>query len=193
MSAPSPADDTRSSLLARVRNRDADAWMRLVQWIGPFVLRWCRRASLQATDLDEVCQEVLIKIWNGLAAFRKDKPGDSFRGWAYTITRTCVADLQRQKRAAPGPLLVELPVNVDPADGQHMTRRAVEMLLQDVMAEYGPEPGFKAFYRTEVNGLSTAEAAEELGMTRDVVRQHKSRWRRRLRDRLDKQFGELLD
>src|SRR5437868_2966054 len=54
-----PADDTRSSLLLRVNNRDADAWLKLVKWIGPFILGWCRKARLQPADCDDVAQEVL--------------------------------------------------------------------------------------------------------------------------------------
>ena len=44
-----------------------------------------------------------------------------------------------------------------------------------------------------VDGLSSVEAGKELGLGADVVRQHKCRWIKRLRDRLREQFGELLD
>ncbi|HKI37012.1 MAG TPA: sigma-70 family RNA polymerase sigma factor [Gemmataceae bacterium] len=193
MSAPSPpADDTSSSLLARVKNHDADACVQLVQWIGPFILRWCQRARLQAADRDDVSQQVLKNIWSRLATFRKDKPNDSFRGWVYTITRNCILDLWERRRGAPHPLPVELPAEADPSEARDLKRRALHLLIQEVIARHAGDSGFQAFYRTAVDGLSAVEAAQELGLSPDAVRQHKSRWIKRLRDRLLRQFGDLL-
>jgi hypothetical protein len=50
MNADLPEDGTSSSLLADVRNGDAAAWIRLGRWIGPLILKWCRRAGLQPAD-----------------------------------------------------------------------------------------------------------------------------------------------
>jgi RNA polymerase sigma-70 factor (ECF subfamily) len=194
MSAPTPPpDDTRSSLLARARKQHPDAWQRLVRWIGPFILRWCRTARLQPADQDEVCQQVLLKVWGGLGGFRNKKPGDAFRGWVYTITRNCIADLIARRRTEPGPLPLVLPDVPDPAEAQDLKRRALHLLIQEAIGPAVNDRGFKAFYRTAVDGLSAVQAAGELGMSPDVVRQHKSRWIKRLRDRLREQFGELLD
>ncbi len=193
MSAPSSAaDDSSSSLLARVRNHDAGACVQLFQWIGPFILRWCERARLQAADRDDVSQQILKNIWSGLATFRKDRPSDSFRGWVYTITRNCILDFRAQQRAAPPTLPVELPAEADPSEARDLKQRALHLLIQDVISRHAGEAGFQAFYRTAVDGLSAAEAAEELGLSSDAIRQHKSRWIKRLRERLRRQFGELL-
>ncbi len=104
MSDPArPDDDTSSSLLVRVKNRDPDACLRLVEWIGPFILSWCRRAGLQPADRDEVSQQALLNVWGRLAAFRKEKPGDSFRGWVYSITRSRILDLWVRAAGRPTP------------------------------------------------------------------------------------------
>ena len=188
------ADDTSSSLLTRAKNRDTEAWMQLVRWIGPLILDWCRRAGLQLADREEVSQQVLINIWRGLTAFRKDQPGHSFRGWVYTITRNCILDLHaRNKRTASQPLPVAIPAESDPSDAQSLKRRALFLLVQEAVAGHASDRGFQAFYRTAVGGLSAVEVAAEMGMTADAVRQHKSRWVKRLRDQLREQFGELLD
>jgi RNA polymerase sigma-70 factor (ECF subfamily) len=193
MSDPSAAsDDTSSSLLSRARNHDAAAWLRLVEWIGVFILRWCRRAGLQAADRDEVAQQVLINVWRGLATFRRDRPGDSFRGWVYTITRNCIHDLRARRQRDPAPLPMDLPAEVDPSEADDLKRRALRLLIQDVVARNANEAGFRAFYRTAVDGLPAAEVARELGVSAELVRQHKSRWTKRLRDQLREQFGELL-
>jgi DNA-directed RNA polymerase specialized sigma24 family protein len=86
-----------------------------------------------------------------------------------------------------------LPAEADPAEAQDLKRRALHLLIQDIIAPHINDPGFKAFYRTAVDGLSAVQAAQELGASADMVRQHKCRWIKRLRDRLRDQFGELLD
>ena len=193
MSAAPPADGTSSSLLARAKTRDADAWLQLVRWIGPFILKSCHRAGLQAADCDEVSQQVLINIWRGLAAFRKDQPSHSFRGWVYAITRNCILDLLARKSVEPGPLPPGLPADSDPSDAQNLKRRAVALLIQEIVASHRNDIGFQAFYRVAVDGLTAVQVAGELGLSADAVRQHKSRWVKRLRDRLHEKFGELLD
>jgi RNA polymerase sigma-70 factor (ECF subfamily) len=193
MNADSSEDGTSSSLLASVRSGSAAAWIKLARWIGPLILKWCRRAGLQSADGDEVAQQVLTNIWRRLETFRRDRPGDSFRGWVYVITRNCIRDLQAQHRRGPGPLPPEVPVEADSADANELQRRALQILVQNAIARYVNDRGFKAFYRTAVDGLSAVEAGRELNLSPDVVRQHKSRWLKRLRDRLRQEFGELLD
>jgi RNA polymerase sigma-70 factor (ECF subfamily) len=193
MNADLPEDGTSSSLLAGVRNGDAAAWIRLARWIGPLILKWCRRAGLQPADGDEVAQQVLTNIWRRRDAFRKEAPGDSFRGWVYVITRNCIHDLRSQRRDAPGPLPPEVSIEADSADAGDLQRRALQLLVQDAIASYVNDLGFKAFYRTAVDALSAVEAGIELNLSPDAVRQHKSRWLKRLRDRLRQEFGELLD
>ncbi len=186
------ADDTRSRLLVRVKNNEPDAWLKLVKWIGPFIVRRCRRAGLQAADVEDVSQQVLQNIWTHLASFRKEEPGHSFRGWAYTLTRTRIADFRRQAppRNLPGG---DLPAMPDPSDATHLLQRAQFLVLQEILAQNANDPGFKAFYRTAVDGLTATAAGEELRMKAWTVRQHRSRWIKRLREKLRDEFGELLD
>ena len=184
-----PPDDTSSSLLSRVKNRDADAYVQLVRWIGPRILRWCELSGLQDADREEVSQQVLMNVWHGIAAFRKVSAGDSFRGWVYSITRNCIRDLLTKRRAPPQPL----PVESDPSEANDLKRRALQFLVQSAVARHAKDSEFRAFYRTAVDGLSPTEAARELSLSADVVRKHKSRWIKRLRDQSRDQFGELLD
>ncbi len=62
---------------------------------------------------------------------------------------------------------------------EQLTRRA----MVQVEAEFEPRT-WQAFWRTVVDGINTAQVAEELEMTLATVRQHKSRVLRRLRQQL---------
>jgi RNA polymerase sigma-70 factor, ECF subfamily len=188
MSEPMPplGEDTSSSLLANVKKHNADAWLRLVTWMGPFVLRWCRGFHLQADDCDEVSSQVIEKVWLNLASFRKQAPGDSFRVWVRDITRNTALDHLAGRGSLP-------TAEDDPTEARDWKRRALLLLIDDTKARYAQDPGFQAFYRTTVDARAAPEIALELGLSNDAVRQHKVRWLKRLREQLNQQFAELLD
>ena len=185
-------DQTSSSLLLRVKNQDADARVRLVQWIGPFILRWCRQFSLQSADQEEVTQQVLLNVWQHLDSFRKVNPKDSFRGWVYAITRNCVRDFKTRRQETPFRLPEQWESPSDTSEDEELSQRALQLILDDALSEFQTDVGFQAFYQTAVNNRVASEVADDLGLSHASVRQHKSRWRKRLRDQLREQFGELL-
>ena len=173
-----PGDDTGTSLLMRIRNNDPDAWRQFVNWIGPFILRWCKLAQLQPADVEAVSQQILQEIWTNLASLRKNQPGLSFRGWVYSLTRSRIVDFQIKSMSqplTPG----ELPIALGPADANGLLKRAQSLAVQDLLARHKNDPGFNAFYRTAVDGLSATATAAEFSMHAWNVRQHRSRWIKR--------------
>lgn len=188
-----PSNDTSSGLLVRARTKDPEAWLQLVRWIGPFVLRWCHGAGLQGSDCDDVSQQVVLNLWNNLGTFRKDRPGDTFRGWVYVITRNCLRDFVARRRTQPGALpLADIPAEPADDESRELTEGALQLILDGYLAVWRTDTGFQAFYRAAVDGLPAPEVAGELGISAAAVRQHKSRWIKRLREQLAAQFGELL-
>src|SRR5205809_6722952 len=95
---------TSLSLLARARANDQDAWTRLTSLYRPLVAFWCRRARCPAEEVEDVTQEVFAAAAAGLAAFRRDRPGDSFRGWLRGITRNQVLMYFRRNHGRPQPV-----------------------------------------------------------------------------------------
>src|SRR5437868_592372 len=60
-SADTPCSDSRLtslSLLQRARQKEPDAWQRLVILYEPLVRHWCRRGGVAAQDIADVTQEV---------------------------------------------------------------------------------------------------------------------------------------
>ena len=167
--------------------------MLLVKWISPHIVRWCARFQLNRADTEDVSQSVFQKVWVSFAKFRKDKPGDSFRGWVYTITRhECVDFL---KRRASNSVLQDklLPIEPIPADDTDLRQSAIRLVLEQIVEENANDVTFKAFYRSAVDGLSSTEVAVELNLQSCTVRKHKSRWIKKLRERLQIEFRDLLD
>ncbi len=189
----SSGSSTSPSLIERVKAQDQDAWRRLVRLYGPLVDFWIRRTGLlQPADANDLFQDVFLAVARAVGRFSKDRPGDSFRGWLRTITRSKVADHHRQRgfefRAAGGSdaqqrfeeLADSPPDETDESNEICALRfRAVEMLRGQF-----EEKTWRAFWRVTVEGHAVKDVASDLRVTPSAVRLAKSRVLRRLREEL---------
>lgn len=200
MSSPVEPSQTSPSLLARVRQSDADAWERLCELYTPLVYGWCRRAGLRENDAADAVQEVFRSVFEGIAGFRgpgEGQAGGSFRGWLWTITRNQVRLFFRRQRGQPvaaGGTDAQLRMIAHPdgceddplpePDEADDRRRLLHRALDLVRADFSAAT-WEAFTRIALQGHSAQEVALELGQTENAVRQAKFRVLRRLRDELD--------
>ncbi len=60
-------------------------------------MHWCRRWQAPEADAADIFQEVFQSVAMNLGGFRKERDGDTFRGWLRTITRNKVIDLSLAK------------------------------------------------------------------------------------------------
>jgi RNA polymerase sigma-70 factor (ECF subfamily) len=200
--APAGSADSSlsSTLLARMRTGERAAWDRLVELYGPVVYAWCRARRLQAADAADVGQEVFAAVAAGLERFRRDCPGDSFRGWLRGITQHKLADFWRRRVGQPEATggsdaqqrLAELPADDSTMSQGGGSLSETKLLLQRALELVRLEfegPTWRAFWRVVVEGQASADVAGALGMTCNAVYVAKSRVLRRLRE----EFGDLID
>jgi RNA polymerase sigma-70 factor (ECF subfamily) len=160
---------------------------------------WCARLGVRGADAEDLTQEVFRAAVTGLPAFRRDRPGDSFRGWLYGITHNLVR--KHHTRAASTPKagggtdaqfrLHAIPVpaegpSEEEADSDRLVllRQALELVRGDF-----EEKTWRAFELTVLDGRLPDEVAPVLGVSAAAVRKYKSRVLHRLKTRI----GELLD
>ena len=184
------ASATSASLIERARERSPRAWEELVTLYAPSVLAWCRRGHLSESDAADVFQEVFRTVAAKIDSFRRERPGDTFRGWLRTITRNKVNDhyrrVSREPRGSGGSTIEkrfvhvpdEAPANEDDDDNP-LFRRALERIRGQFR-----EHTWQAFWRTTVDERPAPEVANELGMSPGAVRVAKSRVLQRLREEL---------
>lgn len=193
-----PDPGTPLSLLDRIRANDPAAWQRWLALYRPLVLFWCKCAGLSEPDSEDVSQDVFAAAAKGLAGFRRDRAGDTFRGWLRAITRNAVLVHFRRQRAQPQAvggseaqaqlLAVPDPLTA-PAHGEDTEiSRLYHRALEQVRCEFEPHT-WQAFWLTVVEGRAPATLTAELGMSRAAIRQAKSRVLRRLKQ----EVGDLLD
>src|SRR6478609_4189109 len=98
---PSSGGSTSRSLLNAARLADAEAWERLVKLYTPLVASWCRRWGVSKQDTVDVMQDVFSAVASHLDRFRKDRLGDTFRGWLMVIARSKVMDYFNNRNREP--------------------------------------------------------------------------------------------
>jgi RNA polymerase sigma-70 factor (ECF subfamily) len=190
---------THRSLLDGARARDAAAWERLVTLYSPLVLAWCRGWGLQPEDAADVFQEVFQAVAAHLAGFRRERPGDTFRGWLRTITRNKVNDHFRRREREPAgvggsearAMLSRVPEAVPADEGARGCAAEADLLhraLELIRGEFEPRT-WEAFWQTAVEGRAAADVAADLSMTPGAVRVAKSRVLHRLRTDLRDLLG----
>lgn len=199
---------TSRSLLNEARLADAEAWEKLVRLYAPLVASWCRRWNVPQQDIVDVLQEVFTAVAAHLSQFRKDRPGDTFRGWLMVIARHKAIDYfhsrRRQPLAAGGTeASMRLQEILDPAARSSEESNAInhvavddDLIFNDVLlrALESIRPEFhertwQAFWKVVVEGRAASDVAADLAMKPGAVRVYKSRVLLRLRHEL----GDLSD
>ena len=191
----SPAS-TSSGLLSRVKAGQAEAWGRLIDIYGPLIYQWCRQSGLQDKDAADVGQEVFTAVARRIAEFRKEQPGDRFRGWLWTVTRNKIRDHFRAQKRHPQACggsdaqqqLVNIPeppedpplavIGGSPDNGIEL--RAIEIVRAGV-----EEQTWRAFWLYAIDGRTAGEVADELETTVQAVYTSNFRVPAKLREELE--------
>jgi RNA polymerase sigma-70 factor (ECF subfamily) len=184
---------TSASLLERLRLRpDADGWQRLVGLYEPLIRGWLRRHDLQATDADDVVQEVLGIVVREVPHFEHNGRPGAFRAWLRITTAHCLRRFWRARQYRPDAAggsdwerhLAELE---DPTSGlsalwdEEHDRHVLRRLLELIAGDFQPST-WQAFRRLVLDGAPAAVVAAELGLSVNAVLIAKSRVLQRLRE-----------
>jgi RNA polymerase sigma-70 factor (ECF subfamily) len=184
-------NETRQSLLFRAQNGEENAWKDLTDLYRPLIIGWLNRQGVPASDLDDLTQEVLLSVVKQLPTFQHSGRPGAFRAWLRTIVCRRTIDywrgLESGTQASGGSATAALEQIADPEsalnrqwDEEH--DRFVVNCLLDLMEEEFEPTTLQAFRRLALDGVSGAEAAEELGMSVAAVYVAKSRVLQRTRE-----------
>jgi RNA polymerase sigma-70 factor, ECF subfamily len=190
----SVSDGTSLSLLERVKGHDEEAWQRFFDLYGPVIFHWCRHCGLQPVDAEDVSQDVFLAVKRSIWSFRRDRAGDSFCGWLWTIVRNRINDFLGRQNRTPQPVggstanqlmgqIPEKPPCVEEPENAFLdavAQRALALLQSEF-----EERTWRAFWRTAIDGQSAKDVAAELGMKSHAVHQARYRVLHRLREELD--------
>jgi len=162
--APDPAE-TEASLLARAQAGDVDAFERLSSAYADRVFMLLLRLLGDRTDAEDVAQEVMLRAWQGIARFGGQS---SYFTWLYRIAVN-EANRAREKwgrrptAASIGAHELQLPASRAHDPARQAENSELRRALGQALAELPPALRTAIVLR-DVEGLSTQEAAEIVGV-----------------------------
>ena len=188
--------NTSPTLLGRLRKspNDAIAWAEFVDRYGVVVYRWCCKWGLQASDAEDVTQNVLLDLGRQMQAFEYRSEG-RFRGFLRTIAHRAWCDFLTSRRKQPmgsGDSMVaellssvpagdELVASLDAECERELMQHAQELVRLRI-----DQQTWNAFYLTAIEGQSGSAVASQLMMPIASVYQSKSRVLKLLKDQIEK-------
>jgi len=150
------------------------AWQDIERRLRPYVAR--RVAS--AADVDDVLQEIFVKLQRGLSSLRD---GESFGGWVYRVAQSTIADSARSRARSRLVLVEETPeVGTQEGDESDDLERELGGCVALFVARL-PAPYREAVTLTELEGLTQKDAAEMLGVTLPAMKSRTLRGREKIR------------
>jgi RNA polymerase sigma-70 factor (ECF subfamily) len=180
-------DRPDEALVAGVREGDATAFDALVARYQDRVYRLAHRLTGNAADAEEALQDAFLQVHRHLDAFRGDA---RFSTWLYRIATNAALMLARKRRPVEsldgeeGEGLLRL-VSTPPRDTveEELDRRALVERVHTALDGL-PEMYRAALVLRDLEELSSAEAAEILGIETAALRQRVHRARLLLREGL---------
>lgn len=186
------AEASDRELLERICERDELALDELVRRKAEPLTSLGLRYLGDREEAKDVVQLAFLRIWD--SAERYD-PRWSPNTWIYRITTNLAIDALRSRRGREARMTSgtefdgQVPDRRWAADFTALEEREVESIFQELAADL-TERQRGAFLLREVQGMSTAEAAEILGCRESTVRNHLFTARKHLRREINRRFPE---
>jgi RNA polymerase sigma-70 factor (ECF subfamily) len=160
-------------------------WQSVAAQLRPFLAR-----RVAAADVDDVLQDVWIRVQRGLPGLRDE---ERFTSWLFQIARSAVAEHQRVR--ARHPLVDAAPESdlaAEPTADDRETARSLACCVSIFVARL-PSPYREAVTLVELEGLSVRQAAEMVGISISGMKSRVQRGRAQLRQLFDECCEIALD
>jgi len=193
---PGEAAEALEELIARAQAGYRDAFDALLLRHESQALSIARQMGLGREDAQDVAQESFLKLFRYIRKFRS---GESFQNWFYRIVVHATYDhLRRHHQDAALPLEGDARARAEEvADGAPLAAEEIETdqrrrRIQACLRSLAPKER-AAFVLRDLQGLDTRTVARAMRVSRITVRRHASNARRKIRERLQRQYPELFD
>lgn len=186
---------TDEQLVDRVCSGDMASFEVLMRRNNTRLYRTLRALLRNEAEIEDAMQGVYVQAYSKLASFRKDA---RFSTWLTQIAVNEALGRLRQGRRHPALSLAAVPEAELPAtDASFQTpeaqlgRRELAAILEAAVDSL-PDLYRVTFMLREIDGMDTAQTAEALGVSEDVVKKRVSRARALLRIEVQRMFGSAM-
>lgn len=189
------AADCEMAMVHAAKKGDVNAFEKLLRWNQTMMFRVAQHITGSREDAEDVTQESFLKAFQNLQRF---KESSRFSTWMTRITiNTALMRLRHRRGHETVPMnaydseedaVPQEVVEWRPNPEQLYTRRELRAILEQELAGL-PQHYSTVFLLRDVEGFSTAETAEALGLSVSAVKIRLLRARLQLRERLSRYFG----
>ncbi len=164
--APAPLDPSDAELLARVGERDREAFEVLYsRYVRPVFGLALRRLGDRGHAEDAV-QDAFAAIWRSASTYRPERGAAG--GWLYTVARNAIVDRLRRNGPTAGAELPEL-ASTEPGPAQRAQDSDVAFRVHRALEELQPRER-EVIELAYWSGLSQSEVAEYLHLPLGTVK-----------------------
>lgn len=157
---------------------DDSAWKDFVSYYGSYIKMVLRRTGITEKDVEDVSQEVILKVWKSLPKYEK-RSDVKFRGWLVKVIRSCAYRWHQKK--------IKQPINVNPDSELELVCESeikaiikeewklhvAELALKNVKENF-PKVNTDVF-EMAMNGATNQQIAGKLGLKENTVAVYKKR------------------
>lgn len=171
--------DFDDSLAARIRDGDETAFTELMDRYKRVVLNFVYRLLGNASEADDIVQEVFVRVYRNIRSFRPG--GARFSTWIFQIARNAAIDhLRKRARRREEPL--DDLTRAAPAS-HAVEANEIGARIAAAVAEL-PEDQCTAFVLAEYHGMSYAEIADIMKCSAKSVESRLYRAKQFLKEKL---------
>ena len=193
---------TRKTLLMRAKNQDDHAaWEDFTAYYREFIHMVLHQMNISSAEIDDLVQEILIQIWKSLPKHVYDTDRAQFRTWLSRLIRNQVLNhfrtIKRRDRkhaAVANDEVLELVEVVTEPEVEKIIQKEWEVYIVQLAIE-NIKPLFSersiTAFSMGLDGYSTSEIAEQLGVKANSVVKLKSRVKARLVKEIHRLRNEL--
>jgi RNA polymerase sigma-70 factor (ECF subfamily) len=191
---PSNRPDPDRTLIQRAQSGDRDAMKTLLQEVSPTVSQWALSHTGNPDDAADLLQEVLILLVRKLPAYKGES---KFLTWLFTVTRNQAIEVHRKRGRQERKM--EHMVAKNAQESSYTAREAGNIdsgRIMDLVAAFLgelPQRQREVFQMADLQGLTSPEIGEILGLNAGGVRAALFKARRTLRRRILDQHPEFVE
>jgi len=187
------------AFLKRLQAGDPLAFAQFVEENQSQVYNLALRMLSDPHEAEDVLQETFLNAYRALPGF---EGRSSLSTWLYRIASN--ASLMRLRKKKPDPISVDEPLILDAGDSvprqlvdwsnlpeEELLSNESRQVMDEAISEL-PEPLRIVFILRDLEGLSTAETGDVLGLSEGAVKTRLHRARLWLRERMSTYFAERM-
>lgn len=170
---------TRKEMLEAVARGDDTAWNKFYEFYKPLVLLRARDMALKPHETEELCQNVLLAVFQKNVIGLYNAEAGKFRSYFRQVITNCAIDIIRSRPGKRTPVPQNIPDNEQSLFEDEWREFVLDKAKAEVRQNCSPDT-YMAYELYAERGLPIGEVAKMLKMSESQIYQAKTRTLKRI-------------